>query len=394
MNRNESLGLISYTSLYPNSEMPQHGLFVEQRLRRIVATGKVHATVVAPVPWFPSRSKRFGYYARLARVARSERRGDIDVLHPRYPTIPKFGMGVQSRLLSMATKSVVEQVRATRGGTVIDAHYFYPDGVAAAEIGCALGMPVTITARGSDVNTIAEFPGPRSLILAAARQCAAVIAVSDALRARLVAIGVPADRITVLRNGVDLDFYSPGLHAEERRDLGVEEHAILSVGRLVSSKGHALVVDALRRLPSSNLYIAGEGPENDSLRQQAFESGVLDRIRFLGSISPDKLVRYYRAVDVLVLASEAEGMPNVVLEAMACGTPVIASNVGGIPEVLHPTLGRLLAERSADAIANAVEELLTSPPDRDAVRAWAEQFSWDDTVAKSVALFERVAATS
>lgn len=391
MNR-AALDLVTYTSLYPNSEMPQHGLFVEQRLKRIVATGRVNATVVAPVPWFPFRSARFGQYGRLARVPNRERRGEIQIEHPRYPTIPKYGMEMQPGLLAMATRGSVAEAKRN-GAKVLDAHYFYPDGVAAVSIGRSLDLPVMITARGSDVNVIAEFPGPRAKILSAARQCAAVITVSQALKSRLIALGAPADRITVLRNGVDLEFFSPGSYEEEREAFGLTGHVILSVGRLVPGKGNSLIIDALARMPDSRLLIAGDGPDRELLKRQASVKGVTDRVRFLGSVPPAQLRRYYRAADVLVLASANEGMPNVVLEAMACGTPVIATNVGGIPEVVDASVGRLIEQRTSGEIERAILALRSAQIDRAAVRAWAERFDWRETVDRSVALFERVAAS-
>jgi teichuronic acid biosynthesis glycosyltransferase TuaC len=387
-----ALGLVTYTSLYPNSEMPQHGLFVEQRLRRIVATGRVKASVIAPVPWFPFRSSRFGHYGRLARVPKFEQRGEIDIEHPRYPTIPKYGMDVQSKLLAMATRSTVARARR-EGAQVLDAHYLYPDGVAAVSIGSSLGMPVMMTARGSDVNVIADFPGPRALILSAVRQCAAVITVSQALKTRLISLGAPANRITVLRNGVDLEFFSPGSYEEERAAFGLTGHVILSVGRLVPGKGNSLIIDALARLPDSRLLIAGDGPDRELLKRQASAKGVAARVRFLGSVPSKELRRYYRAADVLVLASANEGMPNVVLEAMACGTPVVATNVGGIPEVLDRSVGRLVNERTSREVEQAIVDLRTAGVDRSAVRQWAERFDWTETVDRSVALFQRVAAS-
>lgn len=385
------VGLITYTSLYPNSEMPQHGLFVEQRLRRIVATGRVHSTVIASLPWFPLRSARFGQYARMARVPRRELRGDIEVLHPRYPMIPKFGMNIQAQLLTHATRTLVDRVRTARGSAVLDAHYFYPDGVAAVSIGQRLSMPVTITARGSDINAIAEYAKPRAMILDAAKRCAAVVTVSEALRQRLIQLGVAPSRITVLRNGVDLNFFSPGSYTDERDRLGLSGHVVLSVGRLVRGKGHHLAIEAMQRLSGSTLLIAGEGPESAALRALSRRLGVDARVRFLGSIPPQQLCSCYRSADVLVLASEAEGMPNVVLEAMACGASVVATNVGGVPEVLHESVGRLISERSGDAIADAIETIQKRRIDRHEVRAWAEQFDWCDTIERSVALYERVA---
>ena len=155
------MNLLTYTTLYPNAVNPQHGIFVENRLRRIVATGDAAARVVAPVPWFPFKSDIFGAYGAFARIGPSEVRFGIAVDHPRYLSIPRVGMGIAPGLLARATVGRVRRHVAETGAQLIDAHYFYPDGVAAAAIGKALDMPVVITARGSDVNLIAQYDGPR-----------------------------------------------------------------------------------------------------------------------------------------------------------------------------------------------------------------------------------------
>ena len=216
------MNLLTYTTLYASTIAPQHGVFVENRLRRIVATGDVTARVVAPVPWFPLGNDVFGHYGKYARIERSEERFGIAIDHPRYLSIPKIGMKLAPRLLYRGTIERVRRHVAETGAVLIDAHYFYPDGVAAAMIGRALGLPVVITARGSDVNLIAQYEGPRQRIVAAANQSAAVIAVSDALRSRMIEIGIDSDRIHVLRNGVDTEIFAPVPMEVARSRLGIK----------------------------------------------------------------------------------------------------------------------------------------------------------------------------
>ena len=169
--------VLTFSSLYPNAARPEHGIFVETRLRQLVMSGQVETTVVAPVPWFPFTHPAFGAYAAHARAPRSETRNGVDALHPRFPVLPKIGMTLAPFLLYRAVRPVVERVQHERGFDLIDAHYFYPDGVAAAMLGRRLGVPVVITARGTDVNLIAQHRFPRRMIRWAARQAAAVVAV-------------------------------------------------------------------------------------------------------------------------------------------------------------------------------------------------------------------------
>jgi glycosyltransferase involved in cell wall biosynthesis len=276
---------------------------------------------------------------------------------------------------------------------VIDAHYFYPDGVAAALLGRTFGKPVVITARGSDITQIAEFALPRRMIQLAARSAAHLITVCQDLKDRLVELGVDAHRITVLRNGVDLDTFRPRDRQALRAKYGVAGPVLLSVGHLIPRKAHDIVIEAAAQLPGTTLLIAGEGPERDALVRLTERLGVADRIRFLGQVAPTEIAQVFCAADVLVLASSREGWANVLLEAMACGTPVVASDVNGTPEVVtEPAAGLLVRERTGAAFAAAIKQLLDRPLDRAATRAYAEGFSWEATTAGQLEIFAAVAA--
>jgi len=388
--------LLTFSTLFPNPVRPQHGIFVETRLRHLVASGAAEARVVAPVPWFPFRGERFGRYAAFARVPAAETRHGIRVLHPRYPLLPKIGMHVAPFLLAQAVKPVIgRMIDEGDDFDLIDAHYFYPDGVAAAMLGRHFNKPVVITARGSDVSLLPQYRLPRRMILRAAAEADGVVTVCQALRSELAALGADPDRITVLRNGVDLDFFHPQDRDRLRADLMLARHTLLSAGNLVPLKGHDLVIRALTRLPDTELLIAGAGPEHAALADLAVELGVAGRVRFLGSVPQAELRRYYAAADALVLASSREGWPNVLLEAMACGTPVVASRVYGTPEIVAaPAAGLLLPERTPEAIAAAVLSLRAAALPRSATRRYAEGFSWDDTTRGQLDLFRAILGKS
>lgn len=385
--------LLTFTTLYPNAAMPRHGVFVENRLRHLLASEQVTARVVAPVPWFPSSNPKFGQYAVFAKTPRAEQRHGINVLHPRYPLLPKIGMNLTPWLMAMAMRPVIRKLmRHGEQFDAIDAHYFYPDGVAAVMLGRTFEKPVVITARGSDLNVITQYTIPRRMIRWAATHAAGLITVCQALKDVLVDLGVPADKVTVLRNGVDLKMFQPAPdRAALRRSLNITGTALLSVGNLIESKGHDLAIRALLDLPDTCLLLAGGGVEENNLRALARSIGVTDRVTFLGTVKHDALRDYYGAADLLVLASRSEGWANVLLEAMACGTPVVASDVGGSPEVVAaPEAGLLMPERTTAALVGAVKSLLEHYPDRAATRQYAEQFSWDATTQGQLDLFERV----
>jgi glycosyltransferase involved in cell wall biosynthesis len=376
------LRLLTYTTLYPNPQQPRHGIFVEQRLRQLVRSGQVASHVVAPVAWLVRD-------VSVRRIPAHEERHAIPIDHPRYAVVPKVGMSIAPALLAASTLRALERVRAAgHDFAAIDAHYLYPDGVAAAWLARRLGKPLVLTARGSDVNLLPLYALPRRQILWATRRAAAVITVSRALEERLVALGVPADRITTLRNGVDLELFRPGDRAAARSVLGLAGRTLLSVGHLEPNKGHHVVLEALAALPGTTLVIAGDGPQAGSLRALAHRLGLADRVRFVGTLPQQELPSWYGAADALVLASSREGMPNVVLEALACGTPVVATAVGGIPEIVSDqAAGVLMVRRDARALVEALEALFRTPPDRAATRQHAERFDWRSTTEGQLCIF-------
>lgn len=371
--------LLTFSNLYPNNVDESHGIFVERRLQELVKNGGVSARVVAPVPWFPFRAAAFGSRADFARISRRETRNGIVVHHPRYPLIPKFGMSSAPWFMAAGTRATVESaIREHGGADLIDAHYFYPDGVAAARLAKRLGLPYVITARGSDINLIGRYPRPRRLMREAAENASAVIAVSEALAREMRRIGMPAKKIHVLRNGVDLEFFSPG-DAQTSALTGPE---FLCVGALKMAKGQDVAIRFVAELPDARLAIVGTGPDENGLRKLAEELGASRRIEFVGRLDPEALRERYRRADALILMSEREGMPNVVLESLACGTPVLASRVGGIGELVDDgDAGELTDDRSAEALIRAWQRLRERGIDRHAVRRHAERFSWRDTIA-------------
>lgn len=386
------LRVLTFTTLYPNAARPNHGVFVENRLRQTAARHALTSTVVAPVPFFPFTGEAFGAYGRFARAPAQEVRHGVQVHHPRYLAIPKIGMTVAASLLAWGGLAACRQLRLDRSTIdVIDAHYFYPDGVAAASVAKALGLPFVVTARGSDLNVLASFPRVRRQILQAAEQAAAVITVSGALKERAIEVGIAERKIAVLRNGVDLDQFRPQERDAARRAFGVSGFTVVSVGNLVALKGHEHTIEAVASIPDCTLLIAGGGPLRETLIARAAALGVGDRVRLLGEVPHARLADLYSAADVSVLMSEREGWANVLLESMACGTAVIATRVGGNAEAISsPAAGTLLEERSARALAEALRAFRTRPNDRAATRRHAEGFGWGAVAAGYFALLTAV----
>lgn len=389
-----SIKTLLFSTLYPSSARPIHGVFVETRLRELLKTDLVETQVVAPVPWFPWSHPRFGSYAQMARTPRVEVRNGVTVHHPRYLLPPKVGQNIAPYVLAAGALPTIRRIMQEGFDfDVIDAHFYYPDGVAAALIARKLGKPFVCTARGSDINLYRQFATPQRLIRRTLQQASANLGVSADLVRQLIELGADPGTAHVMRNGVDLDRFEPMDRLAARASLGLAHQGLLllSVGNHVELKGHDLVIRMLQVFPQAHLVLVGDGPLRRDLQTLAESLGVAQRVTFAGQRPNDQLKTYYSAADVLLLASSREGWPNVLLESMACGTPVVATRVNGTPEIVTvPQSGRLAAARDVPSLCAAVEALLATYPAREAVRRYAEGFSWAETSRLQCELFSRL----
>jgi len=387
-----------FSTLFPSSVRPGHGIFVQTRLRELLATGSVDVRVVAPVPWFFSSHPRFGDYALHARTPRRETLQGVPVFHPRYPLLPKVGMTMAPLSMALAAAPVVRSILADGFDfDLFDAHYYYPDGVAAALLAKWFGKPLVITARGSDINLIAQYRRPRQMMQWAARRAAASIGVSKALADAIGEWDIGRQKLHVMRNGIDLERFRPLPQDESRARLGLQgSPLLLSVGNLVPLKGHDLTIDAFASLlpeyPAAQLVLVGAGAERGRLEAQVNALGLQGRVLFPGSVANAELPLWFSAADLSILSSSREGWANVLLESMACGTPVVATRRGGTPEVVtDAAAGRLVDVRDAEHIAAEIKAVLRSKPSREKVRDHASQFGWQATSLAQLELFRRIA---
>lgn len=386
--------ILTFSTLFPNAAKPHHGIFTETTLRHQLATGEVQAKVIAPVPWFPFSHDIFGEYGVFSKVPTVETRVGVQVFHPRYAALPKINMYLAPFSIAKSARPIIGQLLDEGYDfDVIDAHYFFPDGVAAALLGKYFNKPVVISALGTDVNVLMTHPIARRMMLWAGANSTSMITVCEALKTRMVEFGMDAARITPLRNGVDLELFKPVDRHKTRKELGLDGFTLLSVGHLQPVKGHHHVIAALMAMPDVCLMVAGSGPDQKRLEALTHEAGVASRVVFLGALSQERLRHYYGAADALVLASSREGWANVLLEAMACGTPVIATRVGGTPEVVRSaSAGVLISASTPESVVDGVRQLRERYPDRTATRRYAEGFSWDDTTDSQLRLFRQAAA--
>lgn len=380
--------VLTLTSLYPNAVQPNLGVFVENRLRAVreYANSAFEAHVIAPVPWFPFSHKVFGRYAKFNAVPQREVRYGITIDHPRYIMIPKVGERIQPDTYAIAVRQHIRRLIDTQGPfDLIDAHFFYPDGVAAAKLSQEFNIPLVITARGSDISDYPKRPAAKKRILHASQTAQHTAAVCRALKTAMIDIDIPSDHITVLRNGVDLTTFRP--LPEIKRS---EDHIqLVSVGALVPRKGHHLTIEAIAGLDNIHLSIAGTGPEEKNLRTLIDRLNLSDRVKLLGAIQHHELPRLYNSAHASVLSSSREGWANVLLESLACGTPVVATAIWGTPEVITtPAAGILVHTRTSHDIRESISQLLQALPPRDTTRAYAEQFSWEETAHGVLEMFK------
>lgn len=385
--------ILVVSSLYPNAVQRRHGIFIEHRVGHVAGPGD-EVRVVAPIPWFPSRHPRFGRYADFASAPKMAVRRGVPITHPRYPVIPKIGMASAPWLMAAALYPRVARLRRTFDFDVIDSYYLYPDGVAAGLLARWFDRPFVMSALGSDVSQIAQHRLERAMILSAIERASATTAVAAALRDALVGLGAPADRTCVVEHGVDLTLFSPPQdRAALRARMGIVAPTILSVGHLIDRKGHDFAIRAIASLPDVRLMIAGDGPCEPALRALAATLGVSGRVDFLGHVDQHRLPALYAAADATASCSDREGIANVLLESLACGTPLVATPVWGSPEVVRvPEAGVLTADRSDAAIADGIARLLSNLPDRTATRIYGERYDWRETGRQHRALLAAAVA--
>ncbi|HKV62623.1 MAG TPA: glycosyltransferase family 4 protein [Candidatus Acidoferrum sp.] len=385
--------VLTYTSLYPNKVNPLQGIFIHQRVKHLGLRSGNSVEVIAPIPYFPSwlPSER---WRQFSQIPREETMDGVRIHHPRYPLLPGISMPVHGMLMYLASVSLARRLHSENQFDCIDAHFVYPDGFAAVRLGRKLSLPVVVSARGSDVNLYPSFRTIRPMLRWTLTHAAGAIAVSADLKNKMIALGIPETNIQVISNGVDVERFQPRDAKSARKQLGLpEERAILvSAGSLIESKGHHLLIAAVaelaRSFPQLRLYILGEGVYRSTLEQLVREKKVQDRVFFFGNRPNEELNLWFSAADLSCLISSREGWPNVVSEALACGTPVLATRAGGIPEIItSPELG-LFVERNVQSIAVGLERALTKPWNRAEIARHSRSRSWDEVAAEVEAFLQ------
>lgn len=372
---NQPLRVLSIATLFPDAARANFGLFVEKSLRALAAQPGIELTIVAPVglPPFPLSLHR--RYRALRGLPRAEQWNGVTVLRPRFTLIPRYGARFNPAQIARGVLAAVRD----RKFDVVDAQFFYPDGPAAMRVAHALGLPFSAKARGADISHFGHGPATRSQVIEAGARAAGLLAVSEAMRGDMAAIGIDPQKVAVHYTGIDTARFHPGDRAAARAALGMgDAPALLTVGALIARKGQALVIAALPALPGAHYWLAGAGEEEAHYRTLARELGVETRVHFFGPVANADLPQLYRAADAVVMPSASEGLANAWVEALACGTPIVISDAGGAAELVTSPLAGRIVERTPQAIAEAVQVLLATPPSpADVAASLGGRFDWD-----------------
>jgi len=396
--------ILLFTNLFPNSEDPNYGIFVGRTARQLQESLAHSVHVVAPVPYFPKwlplpgkvRSlSRVSRWLKMSRIPAKEQWGGITVYHPRYFLLPVLSEPFHGVLMFLGTVLLILRLHAQLRFDCVDAHFVYPDGFAAVLLGKFLRLPVVVTAHGTDLNLYPQYWLLRPLIRWTLRGTERVICVSMALKSIVLSLNISNDKVVVIPNGVDLERFHPVDKTKARVMLGmpVDAEVVVAVGQLISRKGHDFLIHAaacLRpKFPRLKVFIIGEGSLGESLQRTVLALGLEQHVSLPGAVKNDELFRWYSAADVTCLASSREGFPCVLLESLACGTPVVATAVDGTTELVNSLDLGLLVQQDARSISEGLARALQIKWINAALARHARSFTWQRTAIATAEILAR-----
>jgi glycosyltransferase involved in cell wall biosynthesis/peptidoglycan/xylan/chitin deacetylase (PgdA/CDA1 family) len=348
------------TSDFPYPSDPTRGVFNLHLVRALVQEHEVR--VIAPRTWIEAASSRRARVNVLQSDARAQLAG-IEVQYPTYYYTPKLFRFAYGSFLWHSIKVAIRRVLQSFSPDAVIAYWAHPDGEVAVRLGKIIGVPSIVIVGGSDVLLLPNDPRRRVQIQKVLQEAHGVVAVSRHLKNKIVDLGTAEAKVHVWHQGVDEQLFFPSSREEARRRLGIPltGNKLLWVGRMVPVKGLEVLFQACANLRDRgrdfHLYLAGDGPLRQRLESQVSAQVLADSITFNGPIRQEQLADWYRAVDATVMASYSEGIPNVLRESMACGTPFVATRVGGIPELANGQVDRLVPPGDPVALADAIEHL-------------------------------------
>jgi glycosyltransferase involved in cell wall biosynthesis len=385
--------LVFVSNLFPDRSQPYFGLDNATVLHALV---REHGWDIRVIGARPSLSP--GDY--LGKGSRWMAREGDEAFAPRYvatPYTPKIGGLTNRVLMREALRAPLRELRQTFPFDVVLASWLFPDACAVAELATSMSVPSVLITQGSDTHQYLAMPMRRRQILRAIERCHGVIARSGDLAKRLASAGAESAKLHTIYNGVHTDVFHPGDPTEARRELGLDPTAnvFLFVGNFLPVKNPALLVRAFAEYrkasagTTSVLLMAGKGPMQAEMKALAESLGIAASVRQTGPLTSVQIARHMAAADALCLSSVNEGLPNVILEAMACGLPVLSTKVGGIAEVLDASRGVLVPEGDLAAYAAAMPRVLRLRDQRTSIAEFGTQFTWQRAADEYHALLSR-----
>ncbi|WP_454598961.1 glycosyltransferase [Qipengyuania sp. SM2507] len=391
--------VLSLSTLYPNKAQPRFGTFVARSLEALQRETEWDVTVINPIGVPPLA---LGQYRARAEAALDGIERGVPIHRPTFRLLPGGGGRFNPGAIARAVLPLAKRLHSETPFDLVDAQFFYPDGPAAMRVAKALGLPLSIKARGADIHYWGTKPYARAAMLEAGKAATGMLAVCEALAADMKALGLPRENIAIHYTGLDRDRFRPLDHTRLRPrlaqelnlPLAFEEPLLVSVGALIPRKGQELVIRALSGLPDARLLLVGKGEDETMLRALAVELGVAGRVHFLGLLDHDMLPLVLSACDAMVLPSASEGLANAWVEALACGTPLVITDVGGARELVTDPLAGVLVARETQAVRDGIERVLAEPRDRQAVAATVERFGWSRNARALAAHYDRLSGTA
>jgi len=383
--------VLVFTTLFPNCVMPNHAVFVKERILNLSKLCDIK--IIAPVPYFPKLKLNKKWFL-FSQIPLEEKIEDLHVYHPRYFITPKIFRCFYGIFMFLSVINYVKKIRKEFDFDLIDAHFAYPDGLAAILLGKVFKRKVIITVRGTDINWYPKFRIIRKFIQYTLKSADFVISVSKNLKEKVIKLGIDDGKIKVIPNGVDLSKFFPvsKLETRKKNDLPSDKKIILSVGRLVESKGFNNLIRAIKETKRPDLYliIIGEGPYRNRLEELIRSLKLEDQIKLLGEKSYGELHKWYSVADLFCLASLREGCPNTVLEALACGIPVIIMKEWQLLKIVNENNSILLSSNKPEEIAKAIEKVLKREWDKERISIFMQHFNWNNTAEAIYAVFDKV----
>src|SRR3990167_4369574 len=375
----EKIKVLFISSLFPNGENPTLATFNKQQIMYLSEFCEIK--VVAPIMWFP--------FLKKGKISYHEFLGEIEVFHPNAFYIPKFARFLYGLFYFLSIIRCIKRILKNFDFEIIYTNWLYPDSFAAMLIAKLFQKPFVVCALGTDVNVYMKYPLRKRMILTTIRKSTKTLTVSKALKEKIVEQGIPPEHIEVLYDGVDKKIFNPQDKNRVREKLGLTPPfpLILYVGNLKIWKGVDYLIDALKILVSQKkeikLCLIGDGSERKSLEKKVRRENLCNRVYFEGRKQHKDISLWMNASDLLCLPSLMEGVPNVMLEAWACGIPVVATKVGGIPEILNDqNYGIMVEPQDSASLAQALLEGLSKNWDIEKIKQHSLEFSWEENAKK------------